>query len=676
MKHIVSTLVLGLLLASCTIGIVRREEFEIRLTVESPIPTATFQPLASPTPEPLSGQAWRIETINDNARDGGSLALDSCGYPHISYLRDNPAGYYDITYAHWTGSQWLIEKAADAEFGDSAALALDGSASPHVAYIACNPNYCAIRYARRTGDEWAVTDWDIAGGVPSLAIDANGRPHASYRRSHQGVHSSLEYAYWTGSGWLTETLDSGGGSFDYSALKLDSDGHPHISYYGADDLRYAHWTGDEWTLHVIDNTTYTGQYTSLALDNDDHPHISYYDWTNEDLKYAVWTGSAWNIQTVDSAGSVGRLTSLALDTYGHPHIAYHDDTYRAVKYARWTGKEWQMTVIETDVGDGDTISLALDGENQPHLSYYYYNDLGEHVLKYATTSSVLTPSDIPCVPAVSLPADVPAPTPAPSPTPTDAPPLPTEEASSGPIIHYFRADVEEVDPGGTIVFEWASEGATEVTLLHKLDEDWTQSEIELDLSGTFAYEISDYQADQHAAFHLCAQDKAGHTTIAAITITVRCADPWFFAPPPGGCPSPPSVSEAAEQHFEYGTMIWVEMWDSEENKVLVLYDDDQIDPRWASYPDEWEEDDPDRDPTLNPPPGLYQPVRGFGLVWRQNSDVRDRLGWAVNQETGFSTIIQHTQWYTHNSTYMRALDGNVWYLNAEQSKWEKIQAED
>jgi hypothetical protein len=91
------------------------------------------------------------------------------------------------------------------------------------------------------------------------------------------------------------------------------------------------------------------------------------------------------------------------------------------------------------------------------------------------------------------------------------------------------------------------------------------------------------------------------------------------------------------------------------------------------YADDWNEGDPEDDPTLTPPDGLYQPVRGFGLVWRTYSEVRDRLGWAVDQEVGFDTVIQMTTRYKYNSTYIQALDGNVWHLQPELSGWEKIQ---
>jgi hypothetical protein len=63
------------------------------------------------------------------------------------------------------------------------------------------------------------------------------------------------------------------------------------------------------------------------------------------------------------------------------------------------------------------------------------------------------------------------------------------------------------------------------------------------------------------------------------------------------------------------------------------------------------------------------------LVWRQNPTVRERLGWAIDEETGFETIVQHTTLYKYNSTYLRALDGNVWHLGPEMSSWEKIAVE-
>jgi len=288
-------------------------------------------------------------------------------------------------------------------------------------------------------------------------------------------------------------------------------------------------------------------------------------------------------------------------------------------------------------------------------------------------TDTLRPTDTP------QPTDTLQPSPTPPPMPSDTPtsepavtpvpaPTPTGQISSGPVIHYFRADVEEADPGDTIVLEWRSEGATSAVLYHLLPSGQFSSQFwEVDTVGAFAYEIDPGERN-HTTFYLYVVDELASSADAMLTVSLRCPDTWFFSPAPDECPWPAVHSAGAEQHFERGTMIWIE----EEDRIYVLYGDDQYSPRWQIYTDAWDEGDPERDPTLAPPPGLQQPVRGFGLIWRQYPDVRLRLGWAVDQETGFTTAVQRTTRYKYNSTYVHALDGSVWHLQPEGSGWEKI----
>lgn len=192
-------------------------------------------------------------------------------------------------------------------------------------------------------------------------------------------------------------------------------------------------------------------------------------------------------------------------------------------------------------------------------------------------------------------------------------------------------------------------------------------------SGVYTYEISPDDRNS-SQFFLYVYDDAERGDGANLSIRLRCPVPWFFSPAPDACASDPVHSNAAEQHFERGIMIWVEdtIWVEQKSRIFVLYDDDQHSPKWESFTDKWDEGEPDHDPALTPPAGLYQPVRGFGLVWRERPNVRDRLGWAVDRETDFSTIMQITTLFKYNSTYLRALDGNVWHLGPERGSWEKI----
>jgi hypothetical protein len=41
-----------------------------------------------------------------------------------------------------------------------------------------------------------------------------------------------------------------------------------------------------------------------------------------------------------------------------------------------------------------------------------------------------------------------------------------------------------------------------------------------------------------------------------------------------------------------------------------------------------------------PPPNLYEPVRGFGKIWRTYANVRANLGWALSAETAAQATVQ------------------------------------
>jgi hypothetical protein len=115
-------------------------------------------------------------------------------------------------------------------------------------------------------------------------------------------------------------------------------------------------------------------------------------------------------------------------------------------------------------------------------------------------------------------------------------------------------------------------------------------------------------------------------------------------------------------------MIWVETQD----RIYVMFTDG-LAPEWALYPDNFEEGAPESDETLVPPPGLLQPVRGFGLVWRGNPRVRDRLGWATSPEVAFEGMLQVNSPEPSIATiYLRARDGGIAALNASTDSWDLL----
>lgn len=130
------------------------------------------------------------------------------------------------------------------------------------------------------------------------------------------------------------------------------------------------------------------------------------------------------------------------------------------------------------------------------------------------------------------------------------------------------------------------------------------------------------------------------TAAAAPTPTVTavarvCSPPWFFEPAPERCPAAPAERTfAAEQKFENGRMLWV----ASQGRIYVLYDDGDT-PGWQSFADTWTDGEPEFDRDLVPPEGRFQPVRGFGKLWRENTAVAARLGWAIEREGGYAAML-------------------------------------
>jgi hypothetical protein len=210
------------------------------------------------------GTQWQVETVDSDGKTGEwtSIAIDTNDRLHISYY-DTYSGppavgepvirTEDLMYAYWDGTQWQVE----------------------------------------TVDRGT----DNIGEYSSIALDSNNRPHIScYDDIYSNIpHYNLVYACWDGSQWQFTTVDDDTDSFaggdivgKYSSIALDSRGRPHISYYDGTnlDLKYAYWDGTQWEVETVDSNGNVGAFTSIAIDTNDLVHISYSDSMSGYLKYA------------------------------------------------------------------------------------------------------------------------------------------------------------------------------------------------------------------------------------------------------------------------------------------------------------------------------------------------------------------------------------------------------
>lgn len=267
-------------------------------------------------------------------------------------------------------------------------------------------------------------------------------------------------------------------------------------------------------------------------------------------------------------------------------------------------------------------------------------------------------------------------TPGPSPTSLIAPslsPAPaTQTATRAPtrvglLIDYFTTDAEFVTPGENLTLFWGARGASEARIF-RVDEDDNRL-ARWDVAPTGQLTVSTASDDRDVA-RFVLEAVAGDVIAAeSLVIPLRCPEGWFFDPAPDACPAAPvQLSTQAEQTFERGRMIWVEAQD----RIYVVFEDGLV-PEWAQYPDEYGDGVPDRDNTLVPPPGLQQPIRGFGLVWRSNPRVRERLGWAISPEVAYDGAFQiDSTELTIATQYFRMRDGGILALDALDDTWTVI----
>ncbi|MEJ5308466.1 MAG: hypothetical protein WHX52_01725 [Anaerolineae bacterium] len=244
-------------------------------------------------------------------------------------------------------------------------------------------------------------------------------------------------------------------------------------------------------------------------------------------------------------------------------------------------------------------------------------------------------------------------------TPTPKP------AAGAPVIQSFTADRASIVEGETVNVTWKATGGSEAYLMWMGGAGLTEGIGNLDPDGGTAA----IAPRSGGPVVLQVRNSAG-TTEATLALTIACANVWvpeLAVAMAGKCPNPAEIGWAAQQPFEHGFMLWLQP----SNTIYVFFNN-YGGQSYRAYTDNFKEGDPERDPSLTPPAGLLQPIRGFGLVWRTYPEVRDHLGWATAPESGFNTWRQSYQGYgMHNLTiWVKDINQKIYKLNSMGSVWE------
>jgi hypothetical protein len=237
-------------------------------------------------------EGWELTTVADTGHDGwdNAITVGPDGFWHTAAV--DPAQFGSeagIEYATNAGGDFSVEMIGSGpivyEFGTS--IQLDNEGRPGIVYY--DNNQQALAYAQKDGDSWTIEIVDAdgdAGRYAALAYDNAGNPHIAYYVAEGETNGTVRYAWWDGSKWLTEDVDTLAdvvmgqvGARKITSLVIDENDTPHIAYTDRNRMVYGQRDDDGWSIQDVPHHTdqFLGQLVELELDAEGNPHLIWYE---------------------------------------------------------------------------------------------------------------------------------------------------------------------------------------------------------------------------------------------------------------------------------------------------------------------------------------------------------------------------------------------------------------
>ncbi len=382
--------------------------------------------------------SWTPEVV-DSAGDTGrftSIAFDSQGRPHISYLEAGEPGLYNLKYAVRNGAQWTTRTVETNVTLGPTSLVIGPQNLPIVAYRSGG-----IRLARLKENVWNIETIDNNarnGNSLSLVRDATAdREHLVYEDNRYG---DLAYATWAepwqerivGAGdgpslvvrhgrptvlyrrddanqtlqrvnglpgpiWGQNSVRTGTGESS-NPMILDADGVEHVAFYepGRRAIVYATPVNGAWQYEdaaILPEGAIFQPNLRLVLSNGE-PRVIYTFYTGEvSMHIAYRADGTWQTSTHPSPRGLGtepNFDALALDS-GVVIISYWDADDGDLRLITWNGTLWVDTLVDAGpegagVGEFNALARGLDVSGStmavevPAIAYY---DRTNQSIRYA-----------------------------------------------------------------------------------------------------------------------------------------------------------------------------------------------------------------------------------------------------------------------------------------------------
>jgi hypothetical protein len=243
-----------------------------------------------------------------------------------------------------------------------------------------------------------------------------------------------------------------------------------------------------------------------------------------------------------------------------------------------------------------------------------------------------------------------------------------EQNPNAPRIEFFTADVLSVAPGETFTLFWSTRNVSAATI-YRLDRDGSRSQLwNVPADGSLA--VSTRRSDRELVEFVLSVDADTGQIEEILSLPLSCPDAWFFESAPETCPQDaPLETRVIEQQFERGRMVYVQGT----QRVYALFNDG-LEPAWVEFENRYDPaTDPESEGSYVPPPGMVQPIRQLGFLWRGNDTVRNRLGNGLAPESSYDGFVQVSGASdSSENLYLSSADGSVLQLVPGGETWQII----
>jgi hypothetical protein len=248
---------------------------------------------------------------SNNAGWWSSIAIDSVGHLHISYLGlvETTTTSYKLRYAFFDGAIWNLQELEDG--GCSTSIAVDANDLPHISHVGGTNCSGDLRYLRFDGALWHAESTGQSGlyfGRTSLGLANDGSANVAFINPSRNVMRANN----VGGTWIADQVAVQGHE---PSLAIDPSGGLHVIFTNGADLDYASLNGSSWSSEVVFLNANGG---SLAFDASGTPKVSFTNNIPGRLMYATRDASSW--RSISLGGRNMSQTTIAIDPLGRPHI--------------------------------------------------------------------------------------------------------------------------------------------------------------------------------------------------------------------------------------------------------------------------------------------------------------------------------------------------------------------